>query len=190
MPHIKVAIRIKPEQGDKLKGFYYQVREGDKCRIELTASGTKNEFNFDHLFDENASQDQIFSICCVPIIQNVLDGQNGTLFAYGQTGAGKTHTVTGPETEEYEERGLCMRSADYIFRKIRSIKDAAFTVKFSVIEIYNDSVLDLLRENIKDSPKLIIVDTPDGVVVPALYLLPLENEEEAYTKLVEANLNR
>ena len=83
-----------------------------------------------------------------------------------------------------------MRSADYIFRSIRSIKDSAFTVKFSVIEIYNDSVLDLLRESIKDSPKLVIVDTPDGVVVPALYLLPLENEEEAYTKLVEANLNR
>jgi hypothetical protein len=98
--------------------------------------------------------------------------------------------VTGPAKEEYEERGLCMRTVEYIFRSIKSIQDFVITVRFSVIEIYNDNVMDLLRESLHDSPKLVIVDTPNGVIVPALYLLPIENEEEAFAKLYEANLNR
>jgi kinesin family member 6/9 len=83
-----------------------------------------------------------------------------------------------------------MRTVEYIFRSIKSIKDSTITVRFSVIEIYNDNVMDLLRESLHDSPKLVIVDTPNGVIVPALYLLPIESEEEAFTKLYEANLNR
>lgn len=83
-----------------------------------------------------------------------------------------------------------MRTVEHIFKSIKLIKDSIFTVRFSVIEIYNDNVMDLLRESLQDSPKLVIVDTPNGVIVPALYLLPIENEEEAYSKLYEANLNR
>ena len=98
--------------------------------------------------------------------------------------------MTGPAKEDYNERGLCMRTVEYLFKTIKSIKDSIFTIRFSVIEIYNDNVMDLLRESLQDSPKLVIVDTPNGVIVPALYLLPIENEEEAYSKLYEANLNR
>lgn len=97
--------------------------------------------------------------------------------------------MTGPAKDDYNDRGLCMRTVEYIFRSIKSIKDST-TIRFSVIEIYNDNVMDLLRESLQDSPKLVIVDTPNGVIVPALYLLPIENEEEAYSKLYEANLNR
>jgi kinesin family member 6/9 len=94
-----------------------------------------------------------------------------------QTGAGKTHTVTGPAKDEYDERGLCMRTVEYIFRSIKSVQDFVITVRFSVIEIYNDTVMDLLRDSLhdsqNDSPKLVIVDTPNGVIIPALYLLPI-----------------
>lgn len=192
MERIKVAIRVKPEPGEGLRGFSYLNKEGGDglSKLELFANGTKNEFTYDHIFGPNATQVEIFQTICAPIINNVLEGFNGTLFAYGQTGAGKTHTVTGPAKEEYEERGLCMRTVEYIFRTIKSIKDSTITVRFSVIEIYNDNVMDLLRESVQDSPKLVIVDTPNGVIVPALYLLPIESEEEAFTKLYEANLNR
>jgi kinesin family member 6/9 len=87
-----------------------------------------------------------------------------------------------------------MRTVEYIFRSIKSVQDFVITVRFSVIEIYNDTVMDLLRDSLhdsqNDSPKLVIVDTPNGVIIPALYLLPIENEEEAFAKLYEANLNR
>lgn len=203
MERIKVAIRIKPESGEGLRGFDYNNNGTDGLsRLELIANGTKNEFTYDHIFGPDATQVGIFETVCLPIINRVLEGFNGTLFAYGQvryfsyfshllqTGAGKTHTVTGPAKDDYNERGLCTRTVEYIFRSIKSAKDSVITVRFSVIEIYNDTVLDLLRESLHDSPKLVIVDTPNGVIVPALYLLPLENEEEAFAKLYEANLNR
>lgn len=84
MERIKVAIRIKPENGEKLKGFSFQNNLENLSKIELLANGTKNEFNFDNIFDSNCSQIEIFQMICIPIINGVLEGFNGTLFAYGQ----------------------------------------------------------------------------------------------------------
>ena len=62
---------------------------------------------FDAVFDEECSQRQLYDVCAAPVVQSVLEGYNGTIFAYGQTGAGKTHTMYGsqviymtPETAE------------------------------------------------------------------------------------------
>ena len=96
--------------------------------------------------------------------------------------------VTGPQIETYDERGICLRTIDYIFSCVRRFKERQYVVKISVIEIYNDNVFDLLREqNSTDTSqsKLIIMDTPDGVTVPALYQFPAESEDEAYTKVID-----
>lgn len=105
------------------------------------------------------------------------------------------YIVMGPTVETYDERGLCLRTIDYIFSSIRRATNRTYIIKLSVIEIYNDIVIDLLREGKNEAgqennPKLIIMDTPDGVVIPALYLFPIESEDEAYVKISEANLNR
>lgn len=85
MPKIGVGIRIKPEDGEELKGFEFSVPQGV---VEVSAAGTKNEFTYDKIFDASTSQAQVFETCGTPMISCVLDGFNGTLFAYGQTGAG------------------------------------------------------------------------------------------------------
>ena len=84
MERIKVAIRIKPESGERLKGFSFQNNSDGLSRIELIANGAKNEFFFDNIFREDSSQIEIFQVVCLPIINGVLEGFNGTLFAYGQ----------------------------------------------------------------------------------------------------------
>jgi hypothetical protein len=86
MERIKVAIRVKPEAGESLRGFNYLNKEGAEglSKLELPANGTKNEFTYDHIFGPNASQREIFETVCAPIINTVLEGFNGTLFAYGQ----------------------------------------------------------------------------------------------------------
>jgi hypothetical protein len=85
MERIKVAIRIKPEAGEGLKGFVYNNKERDGLsKLELSANGMKNEFTYDHVFGANSSQVEVFQTACVPIINGVLEGYNGTLFAYGQ----------------------------------------------------------------------------------------------------------
>mmetsp|Transcript_19331 Transcript_19331/g.32512 ORF Transcript_19331/g.32512 Transcript_19331/m.32512 type:complete len:757 (-) Transcript_19331:570-2840(-) len=203
MTRITVGVRIKPENDDTVMKYFNHINTAQGGGvIEMNANGTKHEFNFDYIFDMKAQQCDVFETCAISVINSVMDGYNGTLFAYGQTGAGKTHTVMGPTVETYEERGLCLRTIDYIFKTVReSSINRSYIIKLSVIEIYNDIVIDLLREEKVNGnspgdmkkqppPKLIIMDTPDGVVIPALYLFPIDSEDEAYVKITEANLNR
>ena len=68
-------------------------------------------------FDWNVSQEYIYNNCASNIIENVLEGYNGTIFAYGQTGTGKTHTMTGKETDPIQ-KGIMPRSFEDIFKRI------------------------------------------------------------------------
>ncbi len=83
-----------------------------------------------------------------------------------------------------------MRCAEYLFSQILEIKDYSISVKFSAVEIYNNTMIDLLCESSESSPKLVIIDTPAGVIVPALHLLPVDSSDDACTLLSEANVNR
>ena len=58
------------------------------------------QFTFDYVYDWNSLQESIYDQTASPIIANVLEGYNGTIFAYGQTGTGKTHTMTGKEDDK------------------------------------------------------------------------------------------
>ena len=77
------------------------------------------QFTFDHCFDWNTRQVEIYDSCAAHIIENVLEGYNGTIFAYGQTGTGKTHTMTGYDKSP-EEAGIMPRSFQDIFKRIES----------------------------------------------------------------------
>ena len=74
-------------------------------------------FTFDYTFDKNAIQEDIYTKCAAHIIENVLEGYNGTIFAYGQTGTGKTHTMTGVEADEFLQ-GIMPRSFKDVFSRI------------------------------------------------------------------------
>jgi Tfp pilus assembly pilus retraction ATPase PilT len=57
---------------------------------------------FDHVFDSNSTQKEVYDLAAKPIIDSVLEGFNGTIFAYGQTSSGKTHTMQGPSIDNIE----------------------------------------------------------------------------------------
>ena len=131
--------------------------------------------------------------------------------------------MTGPEDDNFAERGLCMRTAGCLFDRSRRINATEFnsvSIRLSVLEIYNENITDLLRNTSSITPtpsttttatatttannsnnssmksttqptqKLSIVDTPNGIIIPGLYLLPLSSEEDAYNLLFEAYSNR
>jgi hypothetical protein len=75
------------------------------------------QWTFDLVYDWTASQKNIYLDTAHPIILNVLEGYNGTIFAYGQTGTGKTHTMTGVESDQ-NEKGIMPRSFEDIFESI------------------------------------------------------------------------
>lgn len=199
---VRVGIRVRPELPSSfMKGFNIHEHDGS---IDLLVANQNNSFKFDHVFGERASQQDVFDKCGLPICDKVLEGFNGCIFAYGMTGAGKTYTMTGPgSSESYVDRGICMRTASYLFaqaaRVSRERGSDSISIRVSVLEIYNESLTDLLRESpppmalaasIPPPPKLSIVDTPSGVVVPSLYVLPLASEEDALSMLLEADANR
>jgi kinesin family protein 5 len=62
---------------------------------------------------------QVYKTAVEPIVESVLDGYNGTIFAYGQTSSGKTHTMLGEDIENEEERGIIPRLVTGIFNKIK-----------------------------------------------------------------------
>lgn len=92
----------------------------DRPEIWVTkpfANEEPKQFTFDLAYGDEATQDRIYKETSSPIINNVLEGYNGTIFAYGQTGTGKTHTMTGL-VEDPRERGIMPRSFEDIFRCI------------------------------------------------------------------------
>ena len=95
----------------------------------------------------------MYDECAFGLVESVLEGYNGTMFAYGQTGCGKTHTMMGPAAsldpactpEMQEGRGIIPRAVRHIFSFIDAAdKGIKFLVRCSYLEIYNENILDLL----------------------------------------------
>lgn len=103
------------------------------------------KYNFDRVFDPEATQKDIYGEAIIPIIESVIEGFNGTILAYGQTSSGKTHTMVGPDIEDPEKQGIIPRMVKTMFEKIENAsEDIEFRVKISMVEIYNEKIKDLL----------------------------------------------
>ena len=103
-----------------------------KTGVSLVMSHTFQEkeqqtFMFDHVFDSNSTQKEVYDLAAKPIIESVLEGFNGTIFAYGQTSSGKTHTMQGPNIENIEMQGVIPRMVRTVFNRIDAASD---TIEF------------------------------------------------------------
>jgi kinesin family protein 3/17 len=124
------------------------------------------QFTFDAVYGENTEQKLFYEESAFPLVESVMEGFNGTIFAYGQTGCGKTHTMQG-DTSKPGLAGVIPRSFDHIFETIDITKDKEFLIRCSYLEIYNEDVRDLLGTDTKQ--KLDLKESPDhGVYVKGL----------------------
>uniref|UniRef100_A0A671SFH7 Kinesin-like protein n=1 Tax=Sinocyclocheilus anshuiensis TaxID=1608454 RepID=A0A671SFH7_9TELE len=99
---------------------------------------------FDKVFPTNCTQEQVYNTCAKQIVKDVLDGYNGTIFAYGQTSSGKTYTMEG-KLHDPDKRGIIPRIAEDIFNHIYTMdENLEFHIKVSYFEIYMDKIRDLL----------------------------------------------
>ncbi|XP_063283596.1 kinesin heavy chain isoform X5 [Pelobates fuscus] len=138
---IKVLCRFRPlnsaevTRGDK----FIPVFQGDDSVIV----GGK-PYVFDRVFPPNTTQEQVYHACAMQIVKDVLAGYNGTIFAYGQTASGKTHTMEG-KLHDPHLMGIIPRIARDIFNHIYSMdENLEFHIKVSYFEIYLDKIRDLL----------------------------------------------
>ncbi|XP_041817117.1 kinesin-1 heavy chain-like [Chelmon rostratus] len=138
---IKVVCRFRPlnssevARGDK----YIPKFQGDDC-VQIAGK----PYYFDRVFQSNTTQEQFYNAVAQKIVRDVLEGYNGTIFAYGQTSSGKTHTMEG-KLHDPEMMGVIPRIVQDIFNYIYSMdQNLEFHIKVSYFEVYLDKIRDLL----------------------------------------------
>ncbi|XP_042658186.1 kinesin-like protein KIF9 isoform X2 [Tyto alba] len=136
----------------------------------------------------NTSQELAYETVARKLVSEALIGYNGTIMCYGQTGAGKTYTMTGA-TAEYEHRGIIPRALQQVFKAAAH----SVSVRISYLEIYNETLFDLLSTmtstGTSDVP-MAVVDCPQGVYVKGLSIHSVSHEEDALNLLFEGETNR
>jgi kinesin family protein 3/17 len=144
---VKVVVRCRPMSKKEVEDSRKRIIEMVSDKGEVTVRNPEADpreppkpFTFDHVYDWNSNQEIVFEETAQPIIDSVLTGYNGTVFAYGQTGTGKSHTMEG-FFDPPEMRGIIPRAFCRIFEKIEATHDQNFLVRASFLEIYNEEVL-------------------------------------------------
>ncbi|XP_057601242.1 kinesin heavy chain isoform X1 [Hippopotamus amphibius kiboko] len=139
---IKVMCRFRPlNEAEILRGDKFIPKfKGD----ETVVIGVRKPYVFDRVLPPSTTQEQVYNACAKQIVKDVLEGYNGTIFAYGQTSSGKTHTMEG-KLHDPQLMGIIPRIAHDIFDHIYSMdENLEFHIKVSYFEIYLDKIRDLL----------------------------------------------
>lgn len=120
----------------------------DKQTVIITPVAENNgphTFTLDHVFPPDSSQQEVYEKAAKPTVEAVMQGFNGTVFAYGQTSSGKTFTMTGPDMGDSEMMGIIPRMVSTVFGQIESSDSKTeFQVKVGYCEIYLEKIKDLL----------------------------------------------
>ncbi|XP_016079111.1 PREDICTED: centromere-associated protein E isoform X1 [Miniopterus natalensis] len=168
---VAVCVRVRPlNSREEALGEAAQVywKTGNNAIYQVDGS---KSFSFDRVFDSNETTKDVYEEIAVPIIDSAIQGYNGTIFAYGQTASGKTYTMMG--SGDY--LGVIPRAIHDIFQKIEKFPDREFLLRVSYMEIYNETITDLLCDTRKMKPLIIREDFNRNVYVSDL------TEEVIYT---------
>ncbi|KAL9044482.1 MAG: hypothetical protein Q9214_002379, partial [Letrouitia sp. 1 TL-2023] len=134
-------------------------------------------FTFDRVFDTYSRQTDVFDFSIRSTVDDILNGYNGTVFAYGQTGAGKSYTMMGSDIDDNEQRGIIPRIVEQMFTSIlRSPGNIEYTVRVSYMEIYMERIRDLLMPQNDNLP--IHEDKSRGVYVKGLLEIYVSSVQE------------
>lgn len=159
---IRVVVRCRPKKSSESETAFVQCKD-DKCiAIRTAPDRPEKKYGFDYVAGDDSTQELIYEQAGRPVVECVLAGFHGTIFAYGQTGTGKTWSTSGPpgakSTDVPDCRGVIPRACEAIFDHIAtsSSDGLTFKVRASYLEIYNEKIRDLLaalRKPSQSSPK-------------------------------------
>ncbi|XP_073190968.1 kinesin-like protein KIF9 isoform X3 [Lepidochelys kempii] len=196
---VHAFVRVKPtanfpedmiKYGPDNKSIDIYIRRDIKKGV-VNNKQTDWSFKLDGVL-HNASQDSVYDAVARDLVSQALNGYNGTIMCYGQTGAGKTYTMTGA-TESYKHRGIIPRAIQQVFRAVEERIDQSITVRMSYLEIYNETLFDLLStmpHDMSGDTHMAVVEYPQGVFVKGLSIYPASHEEDALNLLFEGETNR
>lgn len=192
---VRVVVRCRPMNGKEKAASYDKVVDVDVKLGQVSVKNPKGvahempkTFTFDAVYDWNAKQFELYDETFRPLVDSVLQGFNGTIFAYGQTGTGKTYTMEGVRGDP-EKRGVIPNSFDHIFTHISRSQNQQYLVRASYLEIYQEEIRDLLSKD--QTKRLELKERPDtGVYVKDLSSFVTKSVKEIEHVMNVGNQNR
>ncbi|GIX90330.1 hypothetical protein CDAR_506912 [Caerostris darwini] len=196
---IQVFARCRPLNGIERRQGSPSVVDviPEKKEILLKDKNTNREFFFDKVFPSDAKQITVYKAVVGPLIQEVLNGYNCTVFAYGQTGTGKTYTMEGERNntncswEDDPGAGIIPRSLHQLFEELNKEENVEFSVRVSFLELYNEELFDLLSST--EFAKLRLYEDTNrkgSVIIQGLEEIMVNNKDEVYTILEKGTSRR
>ncbi|XP_072290517.1 uncharacterized protein [Eucyclogobius newberryi] len=151
--------------------------------VVVVQRGSKKKFEFDKVYGSSSTQEEVFS-GTLPVISSCVDGYNVCILAYGQTGSGKTYTMMGTK----EQPGVNIRSIRELLRICSEKEKVTYTLKISMLEIYNETLNDLLSKN--PSSALDLRVQGKSVSVPGLTQVQVRTETDILNAMETGEKNR
>ncbi|KAL4460357.1 hypothetical protein ABPG74_000108 [Tetrahymena malaccensis] len=213
--NVKVAVRVRPPIArEKKENFpfistvdvspdnksivicdFLQAEKLPPEEIQEFIQNPKNypkySFTFDHVYDQDSTQEEVYELTAKQSVLSVLEGFNSTIFAYGQTGTGKTFTMEGFYMHHTDPNiGIIPRAMNEIFEFIENCQDSDinFMVRCSYLQIYNEVISDLLKT---DKTHLTIrEDKKKGIFVEDLSEWAVRNPQEVFQLIKKGNQSR
>lgn len=196
---IRVAVRMRPlnERENQFDSHIngsnrsWQVLKEHSSIVQIASDGLpiddkqgKSVFTFDGVFSENDSTKDVYDYIAKGMAKAVVEGRNASIFSYGQTSSGKTHTMQGAKSIKdgmKNKEGLVHLAAADLFHEIEQRKDRKFFITVSVMEIYNEELRDLLTKTGSESSRIQIRQHK----TTGVFVTTTRREALTYAKLIQ-----
>ncbi|CAK9822014.1 Kinesin-like protein Klp61F [Anthophora retusa] len=193
---IQVFVRVRPinnrEKNSKCTTIVEVPNNKEVIVHERPYDKLSKKYKFDNVFGPLSKQIEVYNIVVNPLLDQVLAGYSCTVFAYGQTGTGKTFTMEGINSDSTlhwqsdSSAGIIPRSLSHLFDKLQSLEAQEYTIRVSFLELYNEDLFDLLAPNDDGSKIRLYEDTSKkgAVIIHGLEEVTVHNKSEVY-KILE-----
>ncbi|XP_023765735.1 kinesin-like protein KIN-12C isoform X1 [Lactuca sativa] len=197
--NVQVLIRMRPLSNmEKMGQGYVRCLKQESLQTLAWLGQPEVRFTFDHIVSETISQEKLFRVAGLPMVDNCMSGYNSCMFAYGQTGSGKTYTMMGEISQEdgklVDDCGITPRLFEYLFTRIKLEEEnrrderLKYSCKCSFLEIYNEQITDLLEPS--STNLQVREDLKEGVYVENLTEYNVKNVDEVLKLLLQGAANR
>ncbi|KAK3151235.1 hypothetical protein QOZ80_3AG0243380 [Eleusine coracana subsp. coracana] len=197
--NVQVVLRCRPLSKEEQRSNVDIAISCDDTKREVTIRNSlfkqaDKTLTFDKVFGPEADQKSIYKNAVAPIVNDVLEGYNCTVFAFGQTGTGKTYTMEGEMRQKAgqlpDTAGVIPRAVCHIFKVLETQK-ADYSMKVSFLELYNEEISDLLAvedqsrfaEDRQKRPISLMEDGKGGVVIRGLEEIVVYSPSDIYSLL-------
>ncbi|XP_066558011.1 kinesin-like protein kif7 isoform X1 [Amia ocellicauda] len=188
---VQVAIRVRPLLPKELLHSHESCITAHPEEKTVTL-GHDRHFKCDFVFEENSSQEEVYSLCVQPLIEAFFQGFNATVFAYGQTGSGKTYTIGEANISSFsaDEQGLIPRAVAEVFKLLDENDLHDYSVRISYLEVYKEEFRDLLEVETSSKDIHIREDDKGNIVLCGVKECEVEGLDEVLSLLETGNAAR